>query len=85
MKPGSEEVLTHGHHDQGHRDRQLGGHHSAEGDPEPAQRAEGRYGVHHRGAQGVRIVPFDEEFATQMETARGVMRENRDVLQRLAE
>jgi putative addiction module antidote len=37
------------------------------------------------GAQGIRIVPFDEEFSTQMETARKVMRENRDVLQRLAE
>jgi putative addiction module antidote len=36
-------------------------------------------------AQGIRIVPFDEEFATQMEAARSVMRENRDVLQRLAE
>jgi len=28
---------------------------------------------------------FDQEFATQMEAAREVMRENRDVLQRLAE
>lgn len=37
------------------------------------------------GAQGIRIVPFDEEFATQMEIARSVMRENRDALQRLAE
>jgi putative addiction module antidote len=37
------------------------------------------------GPQGIRLVPFDEEFATQMETAREVMRENRDVLQRLAE
>lgn len=37
------------------------------------------------GAQGIRIVPFDEAFATQMEAARNVMRENRDVLQRLAE
>jgi putative addiction module antidote len=36
-------------------------------------------------AQGIRIVPFDEEFASQMEAAREVMRENRDVLQRLAE
>jgi putative addiction module antidote len=34
---------------------------------------------------GIRLVPFDEEFATQMEAAREVMRENRDVLQRLAE
>ena len=37
------------------------------------------------GPQGVRLVPFDEEFATQMEAAREIMRENRDVLQRLAE
>jgi putative addiction module antidote len=37
------------------------------------------------GAQGIRLMPFDQEFATQMEAAREVMRENRDVLQRLAE
>ena len=37
------------------------------------------------GPQGIRLVPFDEQFATQMEAAREVMRENRDVLQRLAE
>jgi putative addiction module antidote len=37
------------------------------------------------GSQGIRLLPFDEEFATQMEAAREVMRENRDVLQRLAE
>jgi len=30
-------------------------------------------------------MPFDEDFATQVEAAREVMRENRDVLQRLAE
>ena len=36
-------------------------------------------------AQGIRLVPYDQEFATQMEAAREVMRENRDVLQRLAE
>lgn len=35
--------------------------------------------------QGIRLVPFDEEFATQMEAAREIMRENRDVLKRLAE
>jgi putative addiction module antidote len=35
--------------------------------------------------QGIRLVPYDEEFARQMEAAREVMRENRDVLQRLAE
>jgi len=37
------------------------------------------------GPQGIRLVPFDEDFATQMEAAREVMRENRDVLQKLAE
>ena len=37
------------------------------------------------GSQGIRLVPFDEDFAAQMEAAREVMRENRDVLQRLAE
>jgi putative addiction module antidote len=37
------------------------------------------------GPQGIRIMPFDQDFATQMEAAREVMRENRDVLQRLAE
>lgn len=37
------------------------------------------------GSQGIRLVPFDEEFATQMEAAREVMRENRDVLKKLAE
>lgn len=35
--------------------------------------------------QGVRLVAYDEEFARQMEAAREIMRENRDVLQRLAE
>jgi putative addiction module antidote len=37
------------------------------------------------GPQGIRLAPFDEQFAAQMDVARGVMRENRDVLQRLAE
>jgi putative addiction module antidote len=37
------------------------------------------------GPQGIRLVPYDEEFARQMEAAREIMRENRDVLQRLAE
>jgi putative addiction module antidote len=37
------------------------------------------------GPQGLRLVRFDEEFAAQMDAAREVMRENRDVLQRLAE
>jgi len=37
------------------------------------------------GSQGIRLLPFDAEFAAKMETAREIMRENRDVLQRLAE
>jgi putative addiction module antidote len=37
------------------------------------------------GSDGIRLMPFDQDFATQMEAAREVMRENRDVLQRLAE
>jgi putative addiction module antidote len=37
------------------------------------------------GPQGIRLAPYDEEFAQQMEAAREVMRENRDVLRRLAE
>ena len=37
------------------------------------------------GSEGIRLLPFDTEFATQMEVAREVMRENRDVLLRLAE
>jgi putative addiction module antidote len=37
------------------------------------------------GSQGIRLLPYDTEFANQMEAAREVMRENRDVLQRLAE
>ncbi len=37
------------------------------------------------GPHGIRLVPYDEEFARQMESAREIMRENRDVLQRLAE
>ena len=37
------------------------------------------------GSQGVRLVPYDPGFAEQMEAAREVMRENKDVLQRLAE
>ena len=37
------------------------------------------------GPQGLRIAPYNEEFAAQMEAAREVMRENRDVLKRLAE
>ena len=37
------------------------------------------------GPEGIRLMPFDQEVATQMEAAREIMRENRDVLQRLAE
>jgi putative addiction module antidote len=37
------------------------------------------------GSTGIRLHPFDTEFAAQMEAAREVMRENRDVLQKLAE
>jgi putative addiction module antidote len=37
------------------------------------------------GPQGIRLVRFDQEFARQMDAAREIMRENRDVLQRLAE
>jgi putative addiction module antidote len=35
--------------------------------------------------QGIRLAPYDEEFASQMKAAREVMRENRDVLRKLAE
>jgi len=34
---------------------------------------------------GIHLVPYDQEFAAQMEAAREVMRENRDVLRKLAE
>jgi putative addiction module antidote len=34
---------------------------------------------------GILLVPYEESFATQMEAAREVMRENRDVLRKLAE
>ena len=37
------------------------------------------------GSEETRLMPFDPDFAKQMEAAREVMRENRDVLQRLAE
>lgn len=36
-------------------------------------------------SEGIRLLPFDQEFAAQMRAVREVMRENRDVLQRLAE
>ena len=34
---------------------------------------------------GIHLVPYEETFAAQMEVAREVMRENRDVLRKLAE
>lgn len=38
-----------------------------------------------RTEKGFAFTPYDEEFAAQMEAAREIMRQNRDVLQRLAE
>jgi putative addiction module antidote len=37
------------------------------------------------GSEGIRLMAFDPEFAAQMVAAREIMRENRDVLKRLAE
>lgn len=37
------------------------------------------------GPDGIRLAAYDQEFAQQMEAAREIMRENRDVLRRLAE
>jgi putative addiction module antidote len=34
---------------------------------------------------GIELMPYDPEFAAQMESAEKVMREDRDVLRRLAE
>jgi putative addiction module antidote len=34
---------------------------------------------------GIQLVPYEESFAAQMDAAREVMRENRDVLRKLAE
>ncbi|WP_263350174.1 AbrB/MazE/SpoVT family DNA-binding domain-containing protein [Acidicapsa acidisoli] len=34
---------------------------------------------------GIHLVPYDEAFAAQMDVAREVMRDNRDVLRKLAE
>jgi putative addiction module antidote len=34
---------------------------------------------------GIHLVPYDEQFARQMDVAREVMHENRDVLRKLAE
>jgi len=36
-------------------------------------------------ADGIQLTPYDEEFARQIEAMEAVMRENRDVLRRLAE
>lgn len=33
---------------------------------------------------GIELTPYDPEFATQMEAAEAVMRDNRDVLKKLA-
>jgi putative addiction module antidote len=35
--------------------------------------------------EGIQLTPYDQDFADQMKAARRVMRENRDVLRRLAE
>jgi putative addiction module antidote len=37
------------------------------------------------GPGGISLLPYDPEFSVQMEAARIVMRENRDVLKKLAE
>jgi putative addiction module antidote len=34
---------------------------------------------------GIQLIPYEESFGAQMEAAREVMRENRDVLRKLAE
>ena len=34
---------------------------------------------------GIQLTPYDQDFADQMKAARQVMKENRDVLRRLAE
>jgi len=74
LRYNREEEPLHAPNRQDHRHRQLGRHHSAQGDAGAAQ-----------CSQGIRLLPFDAEFAAQMEAAREVMRENRDVLQSLAE
>ncbi len=38
-----------------------------------------------RTANGIEITPYDEKFARHMEAAEQIMREDRDVLRRLAE
>lgn len=35
--------------------------------------------------EGVELTPYDQDFAEEMEIAKRIMRENRDVLRRLAE
>ena len=34
---------------------------------------------------GIRLTPYDPDFAAQMEIAEGIMREDRDLLRKLAE
>jgi putative addiction module antidote len=34
--------------------------------------------------RGIELTPYDPEFVSQMETAEGIMREDRDVLRKLA-
>jgi len=36
-------------------------------------------------AEGIQLTPYDQDFAEEMKAARRVMKENRDVLRRLAE
>jgi len=36
-------------------------------------------------SDGIQLVPYEETFAAQMDVMRDVMRENRDVLRKLAE
>ena len=38
-----------------------------------------------RTSDGIHLVPYEETFSAQMEAAREVMRENRDVLRKLAQ
>ena len=36
-------------------------------------------------AEGIQLTPYDQDFAAEMKAARRVMKDNRDVLRRLAE
>ena len=36
-------------------------------------------------SEGIELTPYDPEFAAQMDVAEGIMREDRDVLRKLAE